>query len=340
MSPKPEIFHKGDAVQPEPAGVEQVEVSEKARAALEKLFNAVEKEGKTPYLIFDLDGTLFPYGQESDFNPVTIQEYVTQNSDLVDTFKRRINSLARYGFRTAINTGRPVHFAQKAAKQLFPKGSVETIIGENGALLAKREGEKDATETEILYPSYFDKGQSASFRNQCEPIIQLARSLGGFISSEGHLVGIIFFPKDVGIPGEAAEKRRKEFLTTMKQEIETRGLGDEIEVHYPGSVDLTPKGVTKAHTAEEILGDNVGIYFGDSQSDEEAMSNVAVNVVPGNAFASTKAQARKAEIGLLAEQHDLKGVLDSLSMIEAYIRMRNIKKIRKAKEEGGVDRGE
>lgn len=334
MRQRPEIFHKGEAVprKPRESGgtQEEIAISEKARLAFEKLFHAVEQEHKIPYLIFDIDGTLTPWGTDSQFNPKTLAEHVAENRDLVDTFKRRIHSLARRGFRSAISTGRPLHFAQKAARHLFPPDSVETIVAENGAVFARREDGKSATEAVVSYPSYFNREQLTSFQARCAPIIQFCeRELGGSLAQEGKEAAITLIPRNADTLNDEG---RDQFCRSIMVEAEREGLTSDVEVHRSkGSVDITPKGLTKVRALREVLNDNVGVYFGDSSSDEEAMGNVAVNVVPGNAFASTKAQAQKAQIGLVAERNDLKGVLDSLSMIEAYIRMRNIEKIRRAK---------
>ena len=304
------------------------EIPEGGGEALDGLFRQVEQELKTPYLIFDLDGTLFPYGQESMFIPATIKDYVAENKDMVDKFRRRIEWFRERGFHVMINTGRPVDFAQRAARYLFPHGSIESIVGENGAVFAKREGDKDATETSIEYPSYFNRDQVASFQEKCKPIVELAESLGGFLSPENKLVAVTLYPKEVGVPGEAAEKSRQLFCEEMRKGIESRGLQNELIVHYPASVDITPLEVTKARTEEEILGDkSVGVFFGDSSSDEEAMSTVAVNIALGNASPSTKTQARRAEIGLVAnfDRKDIKGVVDALSTMEAYMRLRKKK---------------
>ena len=326
MKRKIEAFTEGEAVSRGP----DVTHSERARVAFEKLLRSVEREGKTPYLFFDLDGTLIPWGTEFQSNPKTLEDYVAENHDLVDAFKHRIDLLTRRGFRVVISTGRPAHFAQKAVRYLFPPNSVETIVAENGSVFARREGGKSVTEAVASLPQYFNREQLASFQERCANLIAFCQTkLGGSMAREGKEVAIALIPAVDVLDDKGLDR----FFESVMAEAEREGITSDIEIHLSqGAVDITPKGVTKARASREILGDSgVGVYFGDSSSDNEAMSNMPVNIAPGNAATSTKTQAQKARAGLVAERQDMGGVVDALSTIEAYMRLRGKNEARKRK---------
>ena len=316
MRSKLEIFHQGEPVpRKSDTARESDAVSESARTAIENLRSAIERDNKTPYLFFDIDGTLLPSGLESPLNQKTVQEYVIEQRDTVELFKRRIEWFRNSQFRFVIITARGMAFAHHVAQNLFPPNSVGTVIAENGAMFARQT--KPGESWGVSYPSHLNKEKLMSFRQRCAPLIEFAETaLQGTLESGKEIVVTLVPP---------SLKDLTDFHHRIVEKAKESGLEGLQIFRSAGAVDITPPGATKASGLREVLADNIGVYFVDSGSDEEAMSSVSVNIVPGNAFASTRVQAKLAEVGLLAERQDLDGVTDALSAIEAYLRLGRLK---------------
>lgn len=281
--------------------------------ALLALYARVEKEHKTPWLMFDIDGVLIRAGLETPAADQTVESYASEHGDAVVHFKRRIHSLRAQGFRVAINTGRGAEFARKVVGALFPEDSVDVMVCESGGVIVSPDAEGNLEITRRL-ENVSEEGVKALKDSEVRrAIVARAEELGGGQEHGSKEVMLSLNPPQ----GMSIE----EFFKLIRSFVLERVGAEHIDItHSKTAVDIAPKGIDKLAALKEVAGDGLVTYFGDAPGDEKAMGGAVVAVAPNNAFDSTKQVARNAPFGLLSEADELKGTADALREIELFYR--------------------
>jgi hydroxymethylpyrimidine pyrophosphatase-like HAD family hydrolase len=123
----------------------------------------------------------------------------------------------------------------------------------------------------------------------------------------------------------------KEYLKTLREKNPQdkdaiKKISKNI-THTPKTVEIMPSGIDKLSTLNEMIGENIPIYFGDANTDLSAMRNPEkpdrINVAPFNAEEQVKNYVKGDKeangfFGLLPSQNDIKGVNEAIDLIYAH----------------------
>lgn len=293
---------------------EELLISNEARRSLYSLYNRIASGEKSPYLLFDLDGVVVEGGVETAFNETTLDQYIEKNKESIAVFRKKIKRLSEFGFKVGIVTGRGVDFTERAVNEFFPEGSVTKAVCEGGAAVISYEEKNGEIQKKVDIAESVDKESMEILASSKEQISKYVNeNLGGHIEPGKWIVLSYNPPK-----GQPIGEFYQSVYGYIANEL---GVADKLAITHSGSaVDITPLGADKLPTMNRVLGSDLAVYFGDAKSDEAAMKRSAVSVVPGNALASTKEQARRGTFGLVADKKELAGIVDALNNIELYFR--------------------
>jgi hydroxymethylpyrimidine pyrophosphatase-like HAD family hydrolase len=285
--------------------------------AVHRLYREIEESGKTPWLMFDVDGVLIKAGLETPTAPETLAEYIEAHTAQIASFKKRIENLKKRGFHIALNTGRGFEFANRVATSFFPEASVDGLICESGAIIVLRRVENGKTIDERKHPAQVSAEGVATLTMSRANIIAFAKSIGGQEERGNKEVIVSLNPHP--------SMKIEDFFTRVRDFITSHVSTENIDItHSKTAVDIAPKGIDKLAALKQVEGDGVVVYFGDSPGDEKAMTGAVINVTPHNAFDSTKRVASQASIGIVAEGDEISGITDALYAIEVGARFAKV----------------
>jgi hydroxymethylpyrimidine pyrophosphatase-like HAD family hydrolase len=318
---KPTAFFKGEEISLRGA------VAKEASAYVSSLFERVEKGHKIK-LIFDVDGVLLEMGVGTT-KPKTLDKWAEENKESLAPFEHRINSLKHLCEPTIIIcTGRSLESTEKVINLLFPKGSVDHIIAEGGAIIDS--GRARSVDHESL----------TVLKRYKEPIINEARKEGVDQEKAHHgqksIILTLNSPRvdhTAPMTGEEIKAIAKKIMLGLAEsnpqdrEMLER-LSDNV-IHTPDTAEIAPLGVSKLSAIEEITDkEDIIIYAGDSGSDLPPMMRRSnINLAPANATPDVQRFIRDGKgspadfIGISAPYDELKGTTAGLRTIEYYYRI-------------------
>jgi len=133
-----------------------------------------------------------------------------------------------------------------------------------------------------------------------------------------------------GVIGEVFKGEIRQFLKELAEKNpQDKDAIEKISkniTHTPKTVEIMPSGIDKLLTLNEMIGENMPIYFGDANTDLSAMKNkkeFKTNIAPFNAEEPVKNYVRGDKeangfFGLLPSQKDIKGVNEAIDLIYAH----------------------